>query len=340
MFAVNALVPWLPAARQHFAAPSASILFLAHFARQTQAMNHDSPFAALGNTRDTPEVEAQVAAIVRSFAPGHDLTRVGATFELLDRAFDGNLGGYQKLKTLYHNRSHTNEVVLCTARMLHGLHLAGQGLDGEHIDAALIGALMHDVGYLMSDEEASGTGAQFTASHVMRGVEFTRRHLADLPPALLETTTKVIMLTDHRKHPGWVSFDNLQQQRAAYATATADLIGQMANREYLERVLLLYFEFEEARMGGFADIHDLLEKTTAFYRMTKGRLDQDLNGMSVCLARHFGQQAGAERNFYQESIDRNLDYLDRVVKTEREHRLERLRRGHVVEKVLDMNAAH
>ena len=299
-------------------------------------MTYDSPFAALGNTRDTPEVEAQVVAIVRSFAPGHDLTRVGGAFDLLNRAFDGNLSGYQQLKTLYHNRTHTNEVVLCTARMLHGLHLAGQGLDGDHIDAALIGALMHDVGYLMSDEEASGTGAQFTDSHVMRGVEFTRRHLLDLPPALIEATTKVIMLTDHRKHPGWDSFDNLQQQRAAYATATADLIGQMANREYLERVLLLYFEFEEAQMGGFVDIHDLLEKTTAFYRMTKGRLDQDLNGMSVCLARHFGQQLGADRNFYQESIDLNLDYLDRVVKTERERRIERLKRGGVVDEILEL----
>ena len=303
-------------------------------------MNHDSPFAALGNTRDTPEVEAQVAAIVDSFAPGHDLTRVGGAFELLDRAFDGNLPGYQKLKTLYHNRSHTNEVVLCTARMLHGLHLAGQGLDGDHIDAALIGALMHDVGYLMNDEEASGTGAQFTASHVMRGVDFTRRHLADLPAAVLETTSKVIMLTDHRKHPDWVRFDNLQQQRAAYATATADLVGQMANREYLERVLFLYYEFEEAQMGGFADIHDLLEKTTDFYRMTKGRLDQDLNGMSVCLARHFARQQGAERNYYQESIDRNLDYLDRVVKTERERRFKKLKRGGIVKKVLELGGSH
>lgn len=299
-------------------------------------MNHDSPFAALGNTRDTAEVEAQVAAIVGSFAPGHDLTRVGGAFDLLDRAFDGRLSGYQKLKTLYHNRTHTNEVVLCTARMLHGLNLAGQGVDGDHIDAALIGALMHDVGYLMSDEEASGTGAQFTDSHVMRGVEFTRRHLGTLPAGLLDSTTKVIMLTDHRKHPDWVKFDNPQQQRAAFATATADLIGQMANREYLERVLLLYFEFEEAHLGGFADIHDLLEKTTAFYRLTKERLDRDLMGLSGHLARHFGQHAGTDRNFYQESISRNLDYLERVVATERVRRLEHLKRGGVVEKVLEL----
>lgn len=297
-------------------------------------MTYDSPFAALGNIHDTGEVEAQVSEIVRVFAPGHDLQRVGEVFALLNRAFDGELPGYQKLRTLYHNRSHTNEVVLCTARMLHGLQLGGQGLDGDHIDAALIGALMHDVGYLMRDEEAAGTGAQFTDTHVLRGVEFTRTHLGYLPPVLLDTTTRVILLTDHRKHPGRVKFDNLQQQRAAHATATADLIGQMANREYLERVLLLYFEFEEAQLGGFADIHDLLEKTAAFYRMTKGRLEQDLQGLSVHLVQHFGQQLGIERNFYQESIDRNLDYLERVVHTGRKHRFEHLRRGGVVDKVL------
>lgn len=299
-------------------------------------MTADSPFAALGNTRDTGEVAAQVAGIVGAFAPGHDPGRIAGAFQLLDRAFDGELPGYQRLKTLYHNREHTNEVVLCTARMLHGLQLAGQGLDADYIDAALIGALMHDVGYLMTEAEASGTGAQFTDTHVMRGVAFARTHLAALPPAVLDATTKVILLTDHRKHPGWVRFDNPQQQRAAYATATADLIGQMANREYLERVLLLYFEFEEAQLGGFADIHDLLEKTAAFYRMTKGRLDQDLQGLAAHLTRHFGRQMGVERNFYQESIDRNLAYLERLIGMERQRRLAALKRGGVVEQVLAM----
>lgn len=299
----------------------------------------DSPFTALGNISDTGEVEAQVGAIVHAFAPGHDLNRIAAAFHLLDRAFDGGLAGYQKLKTLYHNRGHTNEVVLCSARMLHGLHLAGQGLDADHIDAALIGALMHDVGYLMKDEEASGTGAQFTDTHVLRGVEFARTYLADLPAPVIEATAKVILLTDHRKHPGWVTFDNPQQQRAAYATATADLVGQMANREYLERLLLLYFEFEEARMGNFADVHELLERTTAFYRMMKDRLDNDLHGLSGHLARHFSQQRGAERNFYFESIERNLDYLERVVRLERQKRLDCLKRGGVVDKVLAMKGA-
>ncbi len=299
-------------------------------------MNYDSPFAALGNISDIAEVEAEVGRIVHAFAPGHDLARVADSFSLLARAFEGELPGYHKLKTLYHNRSHFSEVVLCTVRMLHGMHLTGQGLDADHIDAALIGALMHDAGYLMRDEEASGTGAQFTDTHVLRGVEFARTHLADLPPVVLEATAKVILLTDHRKHPDAVGFDNPQQQRAAYATASADLIGQMANREYLERLLLLYFEFEEAQIGGFADIHDMLERTAAFYRVTKGRLDQDLHGFSSLLTQHFSEQQGAARNFYAESIERNLEYLERVIRIERERRLDFLKRGGVVEQVLEM----
>lgn len=299
-------------------------------------MNGQSPFAALGNVSDTAEVHAQVRAIVRAFAPGHDLKRIDDTFSLLDRAFDGGLPGYGKLLTLYHDRSHTNEVVLCTARMLDGLQLAGQGLDADHVDAALMGALLHDVGYLMTDQEASGSGAQFTDSHVERGVKFARRYLADLPPYVLEATTRVILLTDHRQRPDWVRFDNLQQQRAAYATASADLIGQMANRQYLERLLLLYFEFDEAQTGGFADVHDLLEKTAMFYRVTKLRLDHDLNGLASNLTRHFERELGVARNFYIESIDRNLDYLERVVAQARARRLESLKRGGVVDKLRDL----
>jgi hypothetical protein len=220
--------------------------------------------------------------------------------------------------------------------MLHGLHLAGQGLDGDHIDAALIGALMHDVGYLMSDEEASGTGAQFTASHVMRGVEFTRRHLADLPAEVLEATTKVIMLTDHRKHPDWVTFDNLQQQRAAYATATADLIGQMANREYLERRAAAVFRIRGSPDGRLRRHPRPAGKDHGLLPHDQGAPGPGPERLSACLARHFAEQQGTERNFYQESIDRNLDYLDQRGQDRARTPLERLKRGGVVEKVLEL----
>ena len=66
-------------------------------------MTYDSPFAAIGNTRDTQEVEAKVGAIVHSFAPGHDLSRIARTFSLLDRAFDAakRAGNERFFKTIH-----------------------------------------------------------------------------------------------------------------------------------------------------------------------------------------------------------------------------------------------
>ena len=119
----------------------------------------------------------------------------------------------------------------------------------------------------------------------------------------------------------------------ASVTATADLVGQMANREYLERLLLLYFEFKEAGIPLFADIHDLLEKTDGFYRMMAARLQNELGGLAPHLTRHFDQARGVRRNYYLESIHRNLDYLGSLVKQERTRRFDRLKRGGIVDAV-------
>lgn len=288
-----------------------------------------------GNISDPGEVLAQVRETVQRFAPGHDLERVEALFALLNRAFAGGLEGYAPLKTPYHNSVHTHEVVLCSARMAHGLHLSGQPLDATHLDAVLLGALMHDFGYLMTTQEAlaEGTGAQYTATHVARGVEYVRTCLddhLDISLALREAIIKVVQVTDHRQHPDWVSFDHPQQKLAAYATATADLVGQMANRDYLERLLFLFLEFHEAKIPGFGDIHELMEKTADFYRVTRLRLDQHLGGLDVHLRPHFLIARGEDRNFYVDAIDQNIAYLGQLIRMPRAARLQQLRRGDIV----------
>lgn len=84
----------------------------------------------------------------------------------------------------------------------------------------------------------------------------------------------------------------------------------------------------------------MLEGTTDFYRAIKARLDEDLNGLFSHLARHFNAEQDADRNFYTESIDRNIAYLKHVVKMGRKRRLDCLKRGGVVEKVLEMQGGH
>jgi hypothetical protein len=297
----------------------------------------DSPSHEIGNSYDFEEVRAEVRRLVGKIAPAHDMAHIDRTFALMEAGCDGRLPGYAALQTPYHDRGHLLEVVLCSVRLLHALHLDGRPLDALTIDASLVGALLHDSGYLMREEEAQGTGAQLTLTHVPRGAVFAETQLAAmLPPELISATGKVILATDHRPVAVMPDFNTHAQRLAAQVTATADLIGQMANREYLERLMLLYVEFREAGIDFFQDIHDLLEKTGSFHQAMTVRMQGKLGGLASHLIRHFDQDRGVGRNYYLESIDRNLDYLAIMTREVRSRRFDYLKRGGVVERALDM----
>jgi len=297
----------------------------------------DRPSLEIGNSRDFGEVREQVHRIVGEILPGHDMRAIDRAFALIEAGCRGDLDGYASLRTPYHDAGHILEVVLCSARLLHSLHLGGEPLDALAIDACLVGALLHDSGYLMNATEAEGSGAQFTKIHVPRGVVFAETEMGrDLSQELLAATGKVILATDHRPVALPPEFSSRSERIAAHVTATADLVGQMANREYLERLLLLYYEFREGGIHTFVDVHDLLEKTRGFYRLMAVRLQGELGNLAPQLVRHFDKVRGVRRNYYIESIGRNIDYLSRLVREERSRRLELLKRGGIVEKAIGM----
>ncbi len=53
---------------------------------------------------------------------------------------------------------------------------------------------------------------------------------------------------------------------------SADLLGQMSDRAYLEKLLFLYKEFREAGIPGFNTEFDIIRKTVDFYEITVQRL--------------------------------------------------------------------
>jgi hypothetical protein len=295
----------------------------------------DSPSLELANSPDFDEIRERVTGIVLDISPAHDMRSIEHAFALIETACNGLLLGFADLRTPYHDHGHVLEVVLCSARMLHGLHIAGQPVDDLTIDACLVGALLHDSGYLMRTGEVDGSGAQFTLVHVPRGVVFAETQLAEvLSPELLSAAGKVILATDHRPVARLPEFASASERLAAQVTATADIIGQMANREYLERLLLLYFEFKEAGIGDFADVHDMLEKTQSFYLLMDQRLKHELGGLSTYLTQHFDKTRQVRRNYYVESVGRNLSYLDSLLRDNPERRLDRLKRGGIVDRAL------
>lgn len=280
------------------------------------------------------EVWPRVAGIVRCISPAYDFSVARAAFDDVVRLFCGEYPGYCPIRTLYHDLHHTLDVFVCAVRLMHGVHLSGTRLDDDEMTMIMMAALMHDIGYAQREGEESGTGAQYTQSHVRRGIEFMRRYAGErhLPPELATRLQFIILGTDPALHISEIPFPDERTRLLGQIVSTADLTGQMADRTYLEKLLFLYLEFEEAHFGSFQNIHDLLRKTRNFYEVTRQKLDGELGGIYARLAFHFKDRFGVENNYYLESIEKNIAYLDKVTSLNEAKYLSMLKRGGIVEK--------
>jgi hypothetical protein len=253
--------------------------------------------------------------IVRSISPDIDLTSVHKVFDDVLHLFGGTYPGYIRIKTPYHDLPHTLDVFMCSVRLLHGVHVSGTPLEDDEISMILAASLLHDVGYAQQNSEATGSGAQFTRTHVSRGIAFMQQNLSSwqLPLLWEAPMTQMMRHTELGYDLSQCNFPNARIRLLGQIVGSADLVGQMADRIYLEKLLFLYLEFKEAELGGYKDMHDLLKKTRGFYELVRKLLDNEYGGVYQRLTQHFKNWVGIERNFYLESIERNIVYLDKVL---------------------------
>lgn len=283
---------------------------------------------------DPGKVWGQMAAIACRIDPGYDFRIVRAIFDDVLRLFGGEYPGYSSVKTLYHDLTHTLDVFLCAARLMHGLHLSGRALTGDEVSLVLIATLMHDIGYAQLEGEENGTGAQYTQTHVKRGVAFMQCYMTErqFPASFAASLEPMISSTDPALNFSEIAFPDDRVRLLGQLVATADLTGQMANRAYLEKLLLLYLEFKEAQFGNFRSIHDMLRQTRKFYEVTLAKLDGQFGALYVNLALHFKDTMGAGRNYYMESIEKKITYLSYVIELDEADLHSMLKRDGIVEK--------
>lgn len=129
-----------------------------------------------------------------------------------------------------------------------------------------------------------------------------------------------------------LDFDSDQARTCGQILATADLLAQMADREYLEKLLLLYLEFAEAGLP-YESPHDLLEKTHGFHDMMNNRMDGPLAGMRQYALPHFIHRWDIHEDLYDKSIQANMSYLYTVLEQGRDHYFDKLKRGGIVKKI-------
>lgn len=301
------------------------------------AIKNAATFAEINSlfaNSDPDEVWLNASDIVRRINHGYDFSVVRTSFDDMVRMFHGEYPGYAPIKTLYHDLRHTLDVFLCAVRLMHGMHVSGNRLTDEEMTIAMIAAMMHDIGYAQPLGEDSGTGAQHTKIHVLRGIEFARHYIAaqGFSPALAAPMKFILLCTDPAVTISEIKFPDERTRLLGQIVGTADLTGQMADLTYLEKLLFLYLEFKEAQFGGYQNIYDLLCKTRDFYEFTRERLDTGLGGIYHYLAFHFKDWYGIENNYYLESIEKNIAYLSQVTELNKTQQLSMLKRGGIVEK--------
>ncbi|MFZ5774542.1 MAG: GAF domain-containing protein [Thermodesulfobacteriota bacterium] len=267
-----------------------------------------------GNHRQPVE---QIFAIASELY-GRVAPRLARLFDDVADLYAGRWPSHEACAAPYHSLGHALDVSLALARMIAGWNFSEprQPLGEEHFHLAMAAGLFHDAGYIKDKGDQEGHGGKFTLTHVPRGMEMARSHLAGQhwPEAGVEAVCRMISVTDYSVAADPAAlFDEPLLITLARMVATADLVAQMADSSYLQRIDDLFAEFRESyefeaemlRKRGarvYKDVQEIRENTIAFYEQFVVPTLNRLGRMDRYLASYFG----TGRNPYQENITANL----------------------------------
>lgn len=294
-------------------------------------------FGHLFANHEPATVWEEAAHLIGEISPAYDLKTAKHVFDDIMQLFLGEYPGYCEIKTPYHDLPHTLDVFLCAARLMHGMYLAGNKPSDRDIDLVLLATLMHDIGYAQKrDGRECGTGAQYTPVHIKRGQEFMRNYIGEhgLPADYADDLVPIISCSDPVLPITQIAFPDEHVRMLGQVLGTADLVGQMADRNYLEKLVFLFEEFQEANLNLYKDVRDMMRKTHEFHLRIQKKLDEEFAGLYHKLQPHFLGTLGEDRNFYMESIRKNLEYLARIVDMDEAECFNHLRRGGIISKYL------
>jgi hypothetical protein len=187
---------------------------------------------------------------------------------------------------LYHNVEHSILVTLVGQEILRGKHIREGGVSSEDWLHCIISLLCHDIGYVKGvcrqDKEIDGlysTGkdgkmiplppgasdASLTPYHVDRAKLFIDERFGGHKLIDSEVIKSNIELT---RFPVPAKEDSQGTQCFAGLVRAADLIGQLSDPRYLNKITSLFYEFEETGMNkvlGYKTPADLRKNYAKFY---------------------------------------------------------------------------
>ena len=272
----------------------------------------------LVDTRDPDAVQREVQAIYTAMYSGGDHGFVARAFGWVRDCFEGRHPGYLPIDARYHDLEHTMQGTIGLAQLLQGRQAAGAAppVNAAEFRLGLLAILFHDTGYLKRSDDTEGTGAKYTAIHVDRSAAFAEEFLG----AKSFPTRRVRHPEHDQMHwragrPAGAQFRSETERTIGYALGTADLLGQMAADDYLEKLVVLYDEFAEAeKFPGaplpasfmFASADALMRSTQGFWEhFVLPKINDDFRRLYVFLNDPYPDGP----NSFVQRIEKNLQRL-------------------------------
>jgi len=241
-------------------------------------------------------------------------------FQDVQEMFEGKYAGYQGIDMQYHNFEHTLQATLCLVHILQGRSRTTDRpvITARTWELGVMGALLHDTGYLKANGDMDGTGAKYTFVHERRSCDFARDYL----PRMGVTATEVedicaaIICTGPRSKISQIAFRTEEGRHMAFALLTADYLAQMSAPDYVEKLPALYsefleaFEFEQVPMEKrpYHNLRQLLEKTPGFWsNLVRPMLDFEAGGVYRYLS------TAGQPNPYLLAVEANLAEVHRLL---------------------------
>jgi hypothetical protein len=205
-------------------------------------------------------------------------------------------------------------------RLLRGRHLANAQpiLTERMFQLGLLAILFHDTGYLKKRGDNEGTGAKYTLIHVERSMEFAAELLREkkFTPGEIKSVQNMIRCTGVNVNLDSIPFQSDPERITGFALGTGDLLGQMAARDYIQKLPTLYSEFAESAAYNsgkndtsrilFSSAEDLIQKTPAFWEKF---VVPKINGGFQALYQFLNEPYPNGKNWYIERIEENISGL-------------------------------
>ena len=287
---------------------------------------------------DPQSVLNEIKTVVYMISPEFDFDPLTRVFNDMIRLFNGKYPGYRACNTEYHDLRHTTDALLAMTRLIHGAARAGESISLENMGFTLIATGLHDTGYIQTVDDVNGTGSKYTPIHIQRSIEFMDTYFREngFEGKHFEDCKNMLKCTGVYTNIDEITFASSEIELLGKMLGTADLVSQMSDRTYLEKLLFLFYEFREAKILKNEGELDFLKKTIDFYGTVRQRIAGELGGVTKYLPGHFQARFNIDRDLYESAMEKNIHYLKSILKsTENDHR-GKLRRGGVLIKLAQM----